>query len=161
MGNRKREAIGLLAFALVVSGCTPAAQPVYESQVEYQEVAQLPAVDNSFPGIKRVIASDTLLGNIEVTNPKLRVSGRYATAQVTLQNLTQNRYELEYQYEWEDADAFSVAEPRPWKRLVLGPQELKNYSETSLRQEATQAVFTIRLVDDTFIELNKQLKSSN
>jgi uncharacterized protein YcfL len=86
-------------------------------------------------------------------------TGNFSKAQVTLQNLTQNRYGLEYQFQWEDEQGFAVGSPRPWHRVTLTPKEAENVQEMALRPEAVKAVFTVRLPDDAFIELNKELQS--
>lgn len=144
---------------LVLNGCTTVSQPEPGlNTYSNQEIIQSRAVDTSYPGLKRIIASDKLIGYISVVNPKLSTKGSFAKAQVTVQNLTQNRYELEYQYQWEDNEGFSVGTPRPWKRFVLVPKEAINFAEMALRKDAQKALFTVRLVDDTFIELNKQIQ---
>lgn len=149
---------GLLLFSY---GCTTTvAQP--EEGLNWnqnQEIIQSRGVDTSFPELKRIIASDLLIGYISVVNPRIDSSGHFAKAQVTVQNLTQNRYSLEYQYQWEDSQGFEVGTPRPWKRFILGPKEAKNYSEMALSPKAIKTIFTVRVVDDTFIELNKELNN--
>lgn len=155
-------AVGIIASFFMFNGCATVSQPEPGLNTNSnQEVIQTRAVDTTYPGLKRVIASDYLIGYISVVNPKLANSGAFAKAQVSVQNLTQNRYELECQYQWEDTGGFEVGTPRPWKRFVLGPKEVKNFSEMALRKEAKNAIFTVRLVDDTFIELNKQLQKQN
>lgn len=147
------------SFLTVTAGCTTVSQPEPGLNTNSnQEIIQTRAVDTSYPPLKRVIASDYLIGYISVVNPRLGQVGSFAKAQITVQNLTQNRYSVEYQYQWEDAQGFVVGTPRPWKRFILAPKEAEIISEMALRQEATKAVFTVRLPDDTFIELNKQLE---
>ena len=154
--------VALVAVSAVSTGCSTVSQPEPGLNTNSnQEIIQTRAVDTSYPGLKRVIASDYLIGYISVVNPKLGQAGNFSKAQVTVQNLTQNRYSLEYQYQWEDDGGFAVGTPRPWKRFVLGPKEANNFSEMALRQDAKQAVFTVRLVYDTFIELNQQLEKEN
>ena len=153
---------GLLALVTTVAGCSTVSQPEPGLNTNpNQEIIQTSAVDTSYPALKRIIASEYLVSYISVVNPKLGPVGNFSKAQVTVQNLTQNRYELEYQYQWEDKGGFAVGSPRPWKRFVLGPKEAKNFSEMALRQEADRTIFTVRIVDDTFIELNKQLEKKN
>lgn len=152
----------ILALASLVSGCATVSQPdpgldTYSNQ----EIIQTRAVDTSYPGLKRVIASDQLIGYISVANPKLGPKGAFTKAQVTVQNLTENRYAVEGQFQWEDQSGFAVGSPRPWKRFVLGPKQAKNFSEMALQKDAKQTIFTVRLVDDIFIELNKQIQQQN
>lgn len=118
------------------------------------------AVDTSYGPLTRIIASDHLVGYIAVVNPRIGQAGAFTKGKVTVQNLTQNRYSLEYQFQWEDAQQFTVGSPRPWERFVLGPKEAKNIQEMALNKDAVRAKFTIRLPDDTFIELNKQIEKS-
>ena len=156
-------ALFILAFLLLIgtTNCTTVSQPEAGLNTDSnQEIIQTRAVDNSYPLLKRVIASDYLIGYIGVVNPRMGQTGAFAKAQVTIQNLTQNRYSLEYQYQWEDAQGFTVGTPRPWKRFVLAPKEAENVLEMALRPEAVKAVFTVRLPDDAFIELNKQLEQA-
>jgi uncharacterized protein YcfL len=128
----------------------PSPEPVVVS--DYQKEA----VDDSYPGVKRVIASDYLLDSIQVVDPKIGTKGNFSRAQVTVKNLTQDRYELEYQYQWEDQDGFAVGSPRPWNRFALGPKEFKKISEMALQQDAKQAIFTVRMVDDSLLKENYQ-----
>ncbi len=162
MRCHKGLAITAIAALFFMNGCATVSQPeVGLNTNSNQEVIQTRAVDTTYPGLKRVIASDYLIGYIGVVNPKLANNGAFPKAQVSVQNLTQNRYELECQYQWEDNSGFEVGSPRPWKRFVLGPKEVKNFAEMALRKEAKNAIFTVRLVDDTFIELNKQFQKKN
>lgn len=164
--TRMRELLlctAILSGIFLSTGCSPTvSQPepgLYTNS--NQEIIQTRAVDTSYPGLKRIIASDFLVGYISVVNPKLGMNGIFAKAQVTVQNLTQNKYNLEYQYAWEDNQGFSVGTPRPWKRFTLGPKEAQTFAEMGLKQEAKMATFTVRIVDDTVIELNKQIEERN
>lgn len=142
-------------FTGLLVGCVAQKEPGLNTNSN-QEIILTKGVDTSYPGLTRITGSDELVGYISIVNPKLGNKGNFTKAQVTVQNLTKNRYEVECQYQWEDESGFSVGTPRPWKRFVLGPLQAKNFSEMALQQEAKKTIFTVRLVDDTFIELNKQ-----
>jgi uncharacterized protein YcfL len=158
MRNLAEILAGILLITVMTVACSTVSQPEPGLNTNSnQEIIQTRAVDTSFPDVKRIIASDYLIGYISVANPKMGKTGNFPKAQVTVQNLTQNRYDLEYQYQWEDQDGFPVGSPRPWKRFILGPKEAINFSEMALRQDAQKTTFTVRIVDDTFIETNKQL----
>ena len=163
--------IGLLFIIALFAGCTTVSPPEGDREIvqpttidtSYPGVEntsspnyQTEAVDASYPGLKRVIASDYLLGSISVIDPKIGSKGNFSKAQVTVKNLTQSQYELEYQYQWEDQEGFAVGSPRPWHRFALGPKELKNFSEMALQQDAKGAIFTVRMVDDSSIKENYQ-----
>ncbi len=150
--------IGLVFIIVLFAGCTTVSQPEVNREIVQPTTTtstyQTEAVDASYPGLKRVIASDYLLGSISVIDPKLGSKGNFSKAQVTVKNLTQIQYELEYQYQWEDQEGFAVGSPRPWHRFALGPKELKNFSEMALQQDAKGAIFTVRMVDDSSIKEN-------
>lgn len=150
----------ILVITFLSGGCATVSQPDPGLQTNSnQSIVLTRAVDASYPGLKRLIGSDFLIGYISVVNPKIGQKGDFTRAQVTVQNLTENRYEVEYQFQWEDLSGFAVATPRPWERFVLGPMQAKNVSEMAIHRDAKQTTFTVRLVDDTFIELNKQLNN--
>jgi uncharacterized protein YcfL len=158
----KHAPLTLLSFVTLVtfiSGCSTVSQPEAGLNTDpNQQIIQTSAVDTSYPGLTRVLASEYLVGYVSLVNPRLGQTGNFTKAQVTVQNLTQNRYSVEYQYQWEDQDGLAVGSPKPWRRFVLGPKEAKILAEMALRQEARQAMVTVRIVDDPFIELNKQVK---
>lgn len=156
-------ALLLIALGTMSAGCTETivSQPeIGVNTNSNQDVIQTSAVDSSYPGLQRIIASQYLVGYISVVDPKLGRTGQFTKAQVSVQNLTQNRYELEYQYQWEDQSGFAVGSPRPWKRFVLQPMETENISELALQKNTQKAIFTVRLVDDTFIEMNKNIQKT-
>lgn len=151
--------LSIVTLAALISGCSTVSQPEPGLNTDpNQQIIQTSAVDTSYPGLTRVLASEYLVGYVSMVNPRLGQNGNFTKAQVTVQNLTQNRYSVEYQYQWEDQDGLAVGSPKPWRRFVLGPKEAKILAEMALRQEAKQAMVTVRIVDDPFIELNKQVK---
>lgn len=151
--------LSIVTLAALLSGCSTVSQPEPGLNTDpNQQIIQTSAVDTSYPGLTRVLASEYLVGYVSMVNPRLGQNGSFTKAQVTVQNLTQNRYSVEYQYQWEDQDGLAVGSPKPWRRFVLGPKEAKILAEMALRQEAKQAMVTVRIVDDPFIELNKQVK---
>ena len=151
--------VGCVVVIFLSSGCAKrVSQPEPVERGSNMTIKHTRAIDTSYGPLTRVIASDKLIGYIAVVNPKVGQTGRFTKAQVTVQNLTQNRYSLEYQVQWQDAQQFAVGDPRPWKRFVLGPKEAKIIQEMALNTDAVRTVFTVRLPDDTFIELNKQIQ---
>ncbi len=151
MANNTVTVLGMVALLAFFTGCATETQTA-PTEPLIIENNQLRLVDDTYPGLKLVLASEYLLGSIQIIDPKLGAKGQFSKTQVTVQNLTQNRYELEYQYQWEDDGGFSVGAPRPWNRFVLGPRELRTIPELALNQDAKQATFTVRLVDDSFIK---------
>lgn len=158
-----RYVVVALSFALMLghfTGCAKEPLPdSYEEVMPAESIGMqsappppskpVEAVDDSFPKVKRVIASEYLINSISLLDPKIGKKGDFSRVQVSVKNLTQNRYELEYQYQWEDHQGFSVGSPRPWRRFVLGPREFKDLSEMALRKDAEQVILNVRLVDDS------------
>lgn len=163
MGQKNRKLLLIaVCVATVITG-SACAKRVSQPESGLEQGSNMPikhtrALDTSYGPLTRVIASDKLIGYIAVVNPRIGQTGAFTKAQVTVQNLTQNRYSLEYQFQWQDAQQFSVGDPRPWKRFVLGPKEAKIIQEMALNKDAVRTIFTVRLPDDTFIELNKQIE---
>ena len=52
---------------------------------------QKETVDASYPGFPRVLASDYLLDSIKVIDPKIGTKGNFTRAQVTVENLAEDR----------------------------------------------------------------------
>jgi uncharacterized protein YcfL len=161
MKHMSGVALGILLALGLTTGCAtaPPPEPVPLPNSN-QDIIQTSSVDTSYPGLKRIIGSQYLVGSIFIVDPKLGRTGQFTKAQVTVQNLSENRYEVEYQYQWEDSGGFAVGTPRRWKRFVLQPQEAETFAELALQKDAVQTTFTVRLVDDTFIELNKQTQNN-
>ena len=161
MRQKSKELVLIVVCVVTVimgSACT---KRVSQPEISLEQGSNMPikntrALDTSYPPLTRIIASDDLIGYIAVVNARIGQTGVFTKGQVTVQNLTQNRYSLEYQFQWQDTQQFSISDPRPWKRFVLGPKEAKIIQEMALNKDAVRAIFTVRLPDDTFIELNKQ-----
>ena len=123
-----------------------------------QEVVRTRAVDDSNPRAKLIVGSKDLVGYVVLLNPKFRQLGQMTQAQVTVQNLTENRYSLEYKCDWFDAHGFQVG-PRPvWQRFTLTPMITKTVTSMGKVPEARNIVFTVRLPDDAFIDLDKRME---
>lgn len=156
MTCRIKLVICTVTAVLLLGGCynqdtnyhPPAATPPVSAAPVMEAAPPLPdSVDDSFPGLKRVIASGTLPGSLSLINPKIGTKGNFTRIQVTVKNLTTMDYQLEYQVQWEDKDGFETGTPRPWQYFKLGPEELKNISEMALSKEAQQAIFTVRAAE--------------
>lgn len=115
-------------------------------------------VNDSNPRARLVLGSENLVGRIALTDARLGSAGDLAKGEVTVQNLTNNRYTLEYQYAWEDRDGFSISENRVWSRFVLGPREIKSYRSVASSPKAHGFTLTVRLPDDFFIHQEKYLE---
>lgn len=149
----------LLLVAVLATGCATPSQPQEGVNTSPQQSAvQYRAVDTSNPRAKLVLASDGLIGYVVIINPKFRDVGKLTQAQVTVQNLTENRYTVEYKFDWEDAQGFKIEGPAVWRTLTLTPHLLTNLSSTGKTPDAKNIIFTVRFPDHVFIEQNKQMQ---
>ncbi|MCB1724687.1 MAG: YcfL family protein [Chromatiaceae bacterium] len=112
---------------------------------------QQDTVNASNPRARLVLGSQKLVGEIALVDARLGSAGELAKGEVTVQNLSDNRYTLEYQYAWEDKDGFSIGENRVWQRFVLGPRALQSFRSVASDPRAYGFTMTVRLPDDLFI----------
>ncbi len=117
-----------------------------------------PSLDQSHPRAKLVLGSENLVGRIRLGSPKFRSVGQLTQAQVTVQNLTDYRYTLEYRFDWEDNQGFAAGNSGSWYRFTLAPRQIDSFTSTGKVPEATSIVFTVRLPDDVFIHRKQDEK---
>ncbi|MCB1787414.1 MAG: YcfL family protein [Gammaproteobacteria bacterium] len=115
-------------------------------------------INASNPRARFVLGSKDLVDRIAMTDARIGAAGELAKAEVTVQNLSNDRYTLEYQYAWEDKDGFSIGENQVWKRFVLAPRELKSFKSVASNPKAYGFTITVRLPDDFFIHQEKYLE---
>lgn len=135
--------------ALLLAACTT---PAIDSGGRHY---QQNTIDASNPRARLVLGSENLVGEIALLDARLGSAGELAKAEVSVQNLSNDRYTLEYQYAWEDRDGFSISENLVWKRFVLGPRELKSFRSIASDPRAYGFTMTVRLPDDFFIHQEK------
>jgi len=140
------------AVLLWVTGCTSVGPAV-----GLRTVPQ-PMIDTSHPRAKLITGSEKLLNNVAVIDPRFRKLGQLNQAEVTVQNLTDNRYTLEYKFDWEDSQGFSIDSPHVWHRFTLSPRQTQRFQSTGKNTEAANIIFTVRFPDDAFIEYYNQKK---
>lgn len=118
----------------------------------------LSPVDDSHPRARLITGSRDLLGYIALTNPRFRQVGQLAQVNVNVENLSENRYTLEYRFEWMDDQGFAVDGKNVWHRFTLSPQGQTTVASMGKTPDAKNIVFTVRFPDDVFIEDHKQLE---
>lgn len=134
----------LIAF---VGGCVTPGHVETNKQVE-----PVSNIDTSHPRAKLVTGSNKILGRVVILNPRFRTLGKLSQAEVTVQNLTENRYVMEYKFDWADPQGFTVDSHSVWHRFILTPHQMQNFNSTGKTPEARNIIFTIRLPHDAFIE---------
>jgi uncharacterized protein YcfL len=120
-----------MAASLIVGGCNTAG--VSDPNIRHY---QQDTINDSNPRARLVLGSRDLVGRIAMTDARIGSVGELARGEVTVQNLTNDRYQLEYQYAWEDAEGFGISENRVWRRFVLAPRELKSFQTVASSPKA-------------------------
>ena len=143
----QRPTVIVLLMAAIIAGCNETVGPGNPNIRHYRQNT----VDASHPRMRLVLGSENLIGKVALVDVRFGSTGTLPRAEVTVQNLTNDRYTLEYMYRWEDHEGFSVDVNPVWKRFVLGPREIKSFQSVAPMPEAWSATFTVRLPDDRFI----------
>jgi len=73
-----------------------------------------------------------------------------------VQNLSENRYTLEYKFDWKESEGFSVNSRSVWHRFTLTSHQTQSFQSMGKIPEAVNITFTVRFPDDVFIENYKQ-----
>ena len=123
---------------------------------EDKRFVMTPVIDNSYPRATLVTASRDIVGKIKLLNPVFREMGKMTEAQVRVQNLSEDRYTLEYKFDWEDAQGFSTSGAGIWQRFTLVGGQTESFSSVGKTPDSKIIVFTVRLPDDVFIDLEKR-----
>lgn len=108
-------------------------------------------VDTTHPRARLITGSRDLLHRVVMVNPRFRPAGNLTQAEVSVQNLTDDRYILEYKFEWSDPQGFSIGDAAVWHRFTLSPHQIRDMSSTGKTPDAQNLTFTIRYPDDAFI----------
>lgn len=127
------RAVAVTFAILVVAGCAGTEPP-----------PPPPPPVSQHPGARLVVGSPELLGRVVIADPTLRKRGPLTEAVVTVQNLTEGTYTLEYLFEWEDDRGFTVDQVRVWQQFTLTPYQILKVSSTGPAPEASAILFTIR-----------------
>ncbi len=144
-----------LLSALLLSACS-----THGSNPNIRHNAQN-TINDEHPRMRLVLGSEKLVGKIALVDVRVGAVGHFARAEVTVQNLSNNRYSLEYVYDWEDEQGFSINENKVWKRFVLAPREVKSFQAIGKDQRAYKATMKVRLPEDVFIQQEKLQEKEN
>jgi uncharacterized protein YcfL len=144
----------LLVFVTAVvsglfGGCYSTSDKPYVRNVEQKTIT------TSFPRARLVLGSDALLKRIVMVDARIGEIGQLTRAEVSVQNLTNKKYTLEYMYTWEDEQGFSINENRVWKRFTLGPKQIRSFKTVGGDPNAYAITMTVRIADDVFMNHKK------
>jgi len=112
-------------------------------------------VSTAHPRARLVAASKKLVGQIDLVNVRFGTAGQLQRAEVSVQNLSDKRYSLEYMYVWEDQQGFKINQNTVWKRFTLEPRAIESFQTIGVTPAAYGLTLTVRLPDDFFIHQYK------
>lgn len=143
----------ILLAGVALSGCntTTAGDPNIRNYSQ-------DTVSNVHPRARLVLASQDLIGRIAMVDVRMGSVGQLQRAEVSVQNLSNDRYSLEYMYSWEDKQGFGINSNKVWKRFVLAPREIKSFQTVATNPDGYAITMTVRLPDDIFIHQEKTAK---
>lgn len=134
-----------LLLCFFVSACsTPGSNPNISHHAQS-------TVNAEHPRMRLVLSSKKLVGKVALVDVRMGSVGSLSRAEVTVQNLTNDRYTLEYMYAWTDEEGFGINDNQVWRRFLLAPREIKSFQSVGKDPRAYQTTMTIRFPDDVFI----------
>jgi len=139
--------VGLMGVILLVSGCSSPPPTV----AEHPGFIDKTTLDDSDPRARLVLGSKKLVGKIRMANLQFRKAGLFTQAQVGIQNLSKDRYNVEYRIEWEDAGGFMVDKSGVWHRMSLAPAQINTIMATGKVAEAEHIVVNLRVPDSPIV----------
>ena len=142
--------------ALLASGCN---EPIGTGNPNIRHYKQN-TINDANPRMRLVLGSENLVGRVALVDARLGMAGNLPKAEVSVQNLTNDRYTLEYMYTWEDKQGFSINDNPVWHRFVLGPREIRSFQTVAKSPQAYSTTFTVRFPDDIFIHQDRMLQQS-
>lgn len=131
-------------LVLMLTACQPA---TVKDNPGFVKSATL---DDTHPDARLVLGSKSLVGEVRMSNVKLRKVGTLTQAQVAIQNLSNKRYHLEYRVEWEDVDGFIVDQSGVWRQIILAPTQIETFMATGKKATAAKIIVNLRNPDDPF-----------
>lgn len=151
MGKNKmiRKNLIVLLICLLAAGCSTKKG----ANIDY--LAQK-TIDDTHPRATLILGTTDLVNNILITNVKVAQVGLLPKAGIDVQNLTDNRYSLEYKIVWRDKQGFPINVSNVWHRFVLTPRKIKSFQSVGKTEEAYSIQFTVRFPDDLYINSDKR-----
>jgi len=115
-------------------------------------------IDASHPRATLVLASSQLSGTLIMTNVRFGAVGNFQRTELSMQNLSKHKLNLEYQIQWQTKDGFTINSNQAWHRFSLAPKQIKNVQSVGKDPDAYQIHVVVRLPDDFSMDSQKQKK---
>ncbi len=148
-----KKTITLILVTFLATGCTA------KKGANIQYLAQK-TIDDTHPRATLILGSSELVNRVLITNVRVAQVGLLPKAGIDVQNLTDNRYNLEYKIVWRDKQGFPINVGNVWHRFVLSPRKIKSFQSMGKTEDAYSIQFTVRFPDDLFIESDRREQES-
>ena len=100
---------------------------------------------------EKVILHPDLIDEIGVVSERMIKVGAYPAVELSLKNFTEDRYTIEYKFDWFDSSGFKIDTLQSWNRVTLSPSATSDILSVGKSEKAIQYKVNIRLPDDVFI----------
>jgi uncharacterized protein YcfL len=142
----KMVLVALILPVMISCSSTPGANMKFKEQR---------TIDDTHPRATLILGTSDLVDNILLTNVQVAQVGLLSKAGVDVQNLTDERYTLEYKFVWRDKQGFALDSTNVWHRFVLTPRKIKSFQSVGKSEDAYSVQFTVRFPDDLYIESDR------
>lgn len=113
-------------------------------------------VSESHPRAQLIMGNADMDGTVRYRDLRFGQVGAFQRVVVGVENLTNERYSLEYRVNWQDNQGFAINSNNAWHRFTLAPHQIYNIQSVGKVPEAYKVQMTVRYLDDLFIESRKQ-----
>jgi len=94
-----------------------------------------------------ILGSSELEGEVRFIKPLVAPLGNFLRGQVTLQNLTDATFLLDYKFDWLDDSGFLIGNGGVWQPVVLRPRQLMPIKSVGKSTDAAKMQVTIRITN--------------
>ncbi len=135
-----RTILASLLLILLAAGCTG-----QSASSSAHNVVPTDRVDDSDSNILVIYGNKEFDDKLLVVRKMMDGSGRLAKCSVTLQNVSEDTFVVEYQFRWMEAGGMPVMQTPAWNRMTVPPKSAKPLVNMAKVPEARIVEFTIRL----------------
>lgn len=136
-----RSLLAVLVLAcIIVGGCNGGKAPVTTHSLAAND-----QVDETNPRITVIYGNEEFNGKVYIVRKFLDDSGNLTKCSVTLQNVSQDTFVVEYQFRWLEESGMPVMQTPAWTRMTMAPNAVKPIINMAKTQAAKNVEFTIRL----------------
>ena len=128
-----------LAGLVFASGCNGGSAATTHSLVPNAQV------DETNPRIMVIYGNEEFNDKLHVVRKLIDDSGNLAKCSVTLQNVSQDTFVIEYQFRWLEQSGMPIMQTPAWSRMTLAPNAVKPIINMAKVPEAKNVEFTVRL----------------